>query len=432
MPAQKARTILKVEYDTSASDGRNVLVTFKSPEHYGVPNYKHPLSRCSRTEIQRLAGVRILNLGLPRNPDRVTAESAIGGAMLLARSVDVDTSWQEEDTPSDSDSGSDDSEPETPEEAQSIPTPVVMSHVPKPAPAPSSLEDMIRQIASGVVGKVDMEQVRRVAEETALDTWAILGPNVTHVHLPDGATKEVPGKQHEQFPTVLKVVASGLNPYLVGPPGTGKSHMAQACATALDVSFGALSLGPTTPASRLWGYYDAEGRYVRTAFRDCYEHGGVFVLDEMDNGHAGILAEMNMALANGGASFPDGYVPKHDQFVIVACANTYGTGATAQFIGRNALDAATLDRFTMIHVDIDEDLEQHLAEAASPDHGKAWCGTVRRFRKNAERAGLKVVLSPRAVIEGAKLLQAGFSQEEVIRMRVLRGLTPEQEAKVRG
>jgi hypothetical protein len=47
----------------------------------------------------------------------------------------------------------------------------------------------------------------------------------------------------------------------------------------------------------------------------------------------------------------------------VATANTFGTGATAQYGGREKLDAATRDRWAMgrIYVDIDESLESLIA-----------------------------------------------------------------------
>jgi hypothetical protein len=46
---------------------------------------------------------------------------------------------------------------------------------------------------------------------------------------------------------------------------------------------------------------------------------------------------------------------------VCAAANTYGTGADALYVGRNQLDAATLDRFYVVEMDYDRKLEAKLA-----------------------------------------------------------------------
>lgn len=323
------------------------------------------------------------------------------------------------------------------------------------APVIGSVEDTltaaIAAIAGQVVGQVDLEAVRqeaiRAAERAvealdlpgALQTakgelealLASLRPQVTAVTIGDRETVEVPGRQHAVFPTVLRLLGAGLHVYLVGPPGTGKSTIAAHAAKALALPYGSISLDPTLPPSRLFGYQDAAGNYVSTVFRQVYEHGGVFLFDEIDNGHPGILASINQALSNGHCAFPDGMVERHKDCRIVAGANTHGTGATRQFVGRNQLDAATLDRFCEVYVNIDADLEEALTLAESPEHGATWLETVRRYRRNAERHGLLVIFSPRASIEGARLLAAGFTVEEAKAIRLEKGLAADVLSKVR-
>lgn len=443
MPAKPGRPVISIAWDYDVED---VKATIHAPDRYercktddsGRRFYVQDLPRLSKVELRSISS----KLGLPSQPT-VTNDQYIAQIREYCRSSEHGSLIA-------IGSGTDPNE----ERAPKVPAPKYTPPTPYEAPLPRDTPQVPNRVGDTEYvpfvppedkkrPEVDSEMVgdliRRIAGE--LDTDVVdqltkrindLKPHVTRVELPHREPKEVPGRQHAVFGDVLRLIGARLNVYLVGPPGTGKSTIAEKCAHALDLEFGAISLGPTTPASRIWGYQDATGNYVSTSFRQCYENGGVFLLDEMDNGHAGILAEMNMALANGGAAFPDGFVPRNQDFVLVACANTYGTGATAQFIGRNALDAATLDRFTMVHVPVDEGLERHLAEAESSEHGRAWHETIKRFRKNADKAGLKVVISPRSTIEGARMLEAGFSQEQVISMRVLRGLPEDVLAKVRG
>jgi MoxR-like ATPase len=277
-------------------------------------------------------------------------------------------------------------------------------------------------------GITNEAEVKAIVDEAVKD----LTPHVTEIHLPDGEIKDLPGRQHHNFDLLLRCLSKRLNMYLVGPPGTGKSYCTEQAAKALGLQYASLSLGPQTPESRLWGYYDANGNYVRTPFRDAYEFGWVFCLDEMDNGHPGIIASMNQAIAGSGCTFPDGFIDKHDTFVIVGTANTFGTGPTAEFVGRNILDPATLDRFSTLEWGIDKRVELDMIAAHLDDKAevKRWHDVLTKIRKNADKYRIKVVCSPRAAGDGAALLSLGLDTRTALDMRVFRGLSPEQTNKL--
>jgi cobaltochelatase CobS len=236
----------------------------------------------------------------------------------------------------------------------------------------------------------------------------------------------IEGAAHQTLPELLVALRAHCHVLLVGPAGTGKSMLAKQAAEGLGLDFQAISLGPTTPMSKVFGYYDAHGNYHGTPFRRAFEHGGVMLLDELDNGHPGLLGELNQALALRVCAFADRMVEAHPSFHLVATANTFGSGGDRRYVGRQALDAATLDRFTMIEVPIDPKLELRLALAHAPTRSsevRRLVKEVRRLRSVAQKKDLPVVLSPRASIDGAKLLEAGATVEQVMRWRVLRGLS---------
>jgi hypothetical protein len=112
---------------------------------------------------------------------------------------------------------------------------------------------------------------------------------------------------------------------------------------------------------KLTGFIDAQGRIVSTAFRKAFEFGGVFLFGETDASMPGALLAFNTALANGWMDFPDGVVQKHPDFRVVADANTFGTGADRLYVGRNQLDAASLDRYAVLDWPYDEALEAALS-----------------------------------------------------------------------
>jgi hypothetical protein len=74
-------------------------------------------------------------------------------------------------------------------------------------------------------------------------------------------------------------------------------------------------------------------------------------------------------------------------------------------------------------VDIDETLEEALTYANCPDNvalAKEWLVKVREWRGNV--GTLQVIISPRASIEGARLLSIGFDMADVAEMKVWKGI----------
>jgi midasin (ATPase involved in ribosome maturation) len=281
--------------------------------------------------------------------------------------------------------------------------------------------------------KISFGNVIQVVEQLThkVDT---LRPKVTEIRLPEGKVRKIEGIQHYTFPKVLVNVTEGVSSYLVGPAGTGKSTIAENVSQALGLDFSSQSVSSQTTVSNLVGYMSANGEYVGTEFRNRYEKGGVFLLDEVDNGNPNVLTVLNSALSNSFMSFPDGMVKRHQSFTLIATANTFGNGATAEYVGRNALDKAFLDRFATVEVGYDLDVEQAMLDSVELDPmlGAKWLNIVRVARKNAEEFGLKVVVSPRATLNGAKLLRHKdiYTISDVAKATFLSGVKDDQAEKL--
>lgn len=299
------------------------------------------------------------------------------------------------------------------------------AELPAPAPAQSADDDPAALMAKAMRAMVGTPQIDR-AEVEAIAREVIEGiayPTRTIVDR-GGERREVEGLTHSQLADVTTAIMAGEHVMMVGPAGTGKSTIAHQAAEAMGLESYALSLSPQTPASQIVGYMQATGDYVPTLFRQAYEHGGVFHFDEIDNAHPSVLAVVNAALANGHMAFPDQMVKRHDDFRCVASANTYGRGATRAYVGRQAIDAATLDRFAVITIEIDEALEHAVAMASGLEATQVdrVLTAVRGMRERAESQGLNVVISPRASAGMCKLLAAGMSWAQAEDMRLRRGL----------
>lgn len=248
-----------------------------------------------------------------------------------------------------------------------------------------------------------------------------LEPNRTEIVLKSAekAPKNV-GSQHKDFTKILQTLKAGVNVAIVGPAGSGKTTAVKHVAEALELKFYSKSVSAQTGSHEFFGYQDANGNYVRTLFREAYEFGGVFLLDEFDAGNPNVLASMNQATANGQCAFADGMINKHEDFIIVMAGNTFGHGATSEYVGRNKIDAATLDRFAFIYFDYDEAFEYQLAS------NKSWCKIVQDLRKKVADKRIKTIISPRATFDGSKLLSVGMDIETVKQLLIYKGLSNDE------
>jgi len=283
----------------------------------------------------------------------------------------------------------------------------------------------IANVFSALNEDIDTKITLAVDEKTAaLQKMISKGTSLT-VKVRNKITK-LEGARHKQFEQLLIIAAQKLPTLVVGPAGTGKTHAAAQVAEALERDFYTMSVGAQTSKADIIGYMSANGTYVGTHFREAYENGGVFLMDEIDAGNANVIIQVNAALSNGLCSFPDKMVKRHEDFIFLASANTFGDGASRQYVGRNQLDAATLDRFVFLEWKIDEDLEEVMAGGTSD--GKKWLQVVRGLREWAAKNAERTIVSPRATERGVALLGAGMPYTKVIDHAVL-GAFPADKRK---
>lgn len=213
---------------------------------------------------------------------------------------------------------------------------------------------------------------------------------------------------HEMTEPVLEYIGVRIPLLLVGPAGSGKTHIAISCAKLLGLDYYSISVNEQTSKSDFLGYKDANGRIVETNFRRAYEKGGVFIIDEIDAGNPNILTVVNSALSNDTCPFPDGMVPRHEDFVCVCTANTFGEGESIQYIGRNILDAATRDRFASLFIDYSDGLETALV----PN----FRGLLNELREHFKKNNVQTVVSTRSGLrlETLKAVKEKVSHEDII------------------
>ncbi|MDR0855585.1 MAG: AAA family ATPase [Christensenellaceae bacterium] len=234
---------------------------------------------------------------------------------------------------------------------------------------------------------------------------------------------------HEAFPKLLGCLKAGIIPMLVGPAGTGKSTAVEQAARALNLRF--YTANRVQNAFELTGYTDAVGKYVPTQFYEAYRKGGIFFFDEVDSSTPEALVTINTAVSQGYMAFPGFTTPvqMHKDFKMVAAGNTYGNGASREYCGRNALDAATLDRFMVIEWNYDYTLEKNLIDDAFL---LSFCWGLRDVIQSSR---IHIIISTRGILATLTVLRqsdGAFTVADAVRGNLFEGLGKDTVTKLIG
>ena len=201
----------------------------------------------------------------------------------------------------------------------------------------------------------------------------------------------------------------GLNSLLVGPMGCGKTTAASMLAESLELDFGHLNLTAGASETWLFGRQTPNG-FIEGVFSKMYKAGGVFLADELDAADPNLLLSINTAIAGSSMYNPISgeLIKRHNDFIFVGAANTFGKGGDHVYTGRNRLDAATLDRFTVIKVDYDPVIEKQVC----PDKGLL--KTFNEVRKMLAAVNSPEGISTRGIVAAYKQINQGLDKKEIL------------------
>jgi cobaltochelatase CobS len=295
--------------------------------------------------------------GKPRFPHIDGKTPGFGGEKVEGDAADGEDGNDEADADADADENGDAEADGKPSKGKAE------SDAPK-NPLLEQLEEFVLDVVAEAMVQtpLDEKRVREIASEEAAKTK---GGNVL-VKVKDLPPVELEGHAHMALQRVLRLIVAGVskrNIALVGPAGCGKTTLSSQIKTALHLhSFAPISCSLGMSETKLVGRVipkltgDDDSVYEGTPIVDAYVNGGVILLDELDNSDPSTVTLMNSMLDNGFITLPNGETAlRHPDTVIMASMNTFGHGADRIYVGRNALDGATLDRFTGATLELDYD-----------------------------------------------------------------------------
>lgn len=243
---------------------------------------------------------------------------------------------------------------------------------------PSEHQEKLRKLAEKL--KAEEEEKKRKAEEEAkMIDMSKLQP-------------------HEQL---KKLIEAGMrNIWMVGPAGCGKSTMARMTAKELNLPYLCISCGIGTSATEFLGYkYPTR---ESTKFAEYYAKPSIILIDEMTALDPTVGQVLNAALANDEIETTTGLVSRNPECIIIATSNTFGSGASRQYVANNQLDASTIDRFIggIIEVDYSVDYEsQYDVDVVN---------YVWKLRECIKACNIRRIASTRMIQSGTRMKKAYF------------------------
>lgn len=322
----------------------------------------------------------------------------------------------------------------------------IYTPTPQSEAEPIIVPPAVQNIPSGL----SEERAREIAVEESFNTLVSLQdelrrelqelkdnqPKITRVILRDQPAIDIAEHTHPMFPKMLKRHSKGANLFLTGPAGTGKTFMAEQLGRTIGIETVVISCDPTMTKGSLMGVVSpGTGLLNPGPVAECLEFGKIGIFDEVDASNPAAMVVLNntlSALVDSRFRLADGRViTKHRNCSWIATANTFGTGPTAEHIGRNSLDAATLDRWTLLHVGYDTELERTIGSQylGAERYGKL-AQLIRSLRENREKYAIKVVISTRGVVDICKMLDPDDTIEELMADRILKSLKRDQVEKL--
>lgn len=175
-----------------------------------------------------------------------------------------------------------------------------------------------------------------------------------------------PEGKHELFGYLLLLVEARVPFMLIGPPGTGKSHIAKQMAKFLGSGYGETSMALGASRGDLLGRHtiNREKPFIPSKHTEQYSAGGIHLFDEIDRADPGVMVVLHNALASDEMfnSVNGEEYAKSGDYAPGAAGNTMGLGANRQITSAERMDAATIDRFRMgrMFIPVDEAMEENV------------------------------------------------------------------------
>jgi hypothetical protein len=219
----------------------------------------------------------------------------------------------------------------------------------------------------------------------------------------------------KEFDLIYNLVKEGHYVLLFGDAGCGKSLLAKQIAKAMNKEFVPIPLGGGVRYKQLFGgdviLADGSSTWKPSKFLEAIQTPSVILLDEIFGVEPDVLAGLNGLLEPSTRCIqtPGGMFKLHPECSIIATSNINGRSPSPKYTGQNKTDESLLDRFWVVYMDYDKEVERKLGEQV-PD-GMRLVNAVWELRAKCRSLGVEFNVSTRRLNLGLKAMAQGLFRD---------------------
>lgn len=270
--------------------------------------------------------------------------------------------------------------------------------------------------ATRIVQK-EVEALRTIIAKESEKVLSLGKPLCLFVKLGEQPVKKLKQRVSPLLPDLLMQIdigqGGGAWPCVMGPSGSGKTVAAGQVAEAKSAPyFAAINGSPDIGLTSLFGRETAKGFIPGPLWIAATQGGGMF-FDEMDAFAGSVLVGLNaVTSAKVGQLITNPIsgetLPLHKDSWFIAAMNTNGKGGDGSYTGRERLDAASLNRFSLFELQYDTELERSLCGDKALLE-KLWTIRVALGEKKS-----KDIVSTRDIANAYAQLQRGYPMDKIL------------------
>jgi hypothetical protein len=235
----------------------------------------------------------------------------------------------------------------------------------------------------------------------------------------------------------IALIGAGLNIFIPGPAGCGKSRMVAEAAKALELDLFTISFSGGLRYAQAFGsthIHEGNSEWRPAPLLEAVQKPGIILLDEIWSADPEVSLGLNSLLEPDSRSIltPIGKIKVHEGCRFVAAANTVGRSVSRQYTGAQRADDSLLDRFMVIPMGYDLEVEASILKKLGVNGKVAGylLESLGGLRRQIAEANTPFDASTRRLISAARAYLAGIPKERAFEIAFLNSLSKAERSRL--
>ena len=239
------------------------------------------------------------------------------------------------------------------------------------------------------------------------------------------------------FDEVGTLIKQGLQVFIVGPAGCGKSWMNEEIAKCFDWDFFTMSMSGGMRYAQVFGSTHLDGSktvWAPSEFLMAVQKQGMVFIDEILSADPEVCLGLNALLEKNTRQIqtPIGVIKMHEDCHLVASANIAGRQVNRQYTGAQRQDDSLLDRFVCVKMEYDDMVEAKICQESglAKDVATYFINSMKSLREAVKLNNIPFDASTRRLISAIEAFKSGVSKTRAFDVAFLTSLSEAERARI--